>query len=260
MGLDVRTGGTGYSSGRQYTTQNGVRVFEDIDGPKTSSGSGSSSSSKYDPLAERQLTKAEGYGDRQGEIAERMSRMADHIGDPEAAAGQASADVAGSYDASIGAQRRHLQRFGVNPTSGRYAGQERAMAQARAAAQAGAMTKSRRDAYKEGLMAQGSALSGFGQAIQSRLGIFGGYDVMGTNEGALAGLQSGYGGGGGSGSGGRSSAERRAGLNYRVDHNRLGNIWGQRMDARKADARKRRIQRENQQNQQRWAGDAINDA
>lgn len=66
-------------------------------------------------------------------------------GEYAANAGRAGADVDVAYDRADAGLRNNLQRYGVNPSSGRYAGANRALALGRAGDKAGAMTGSRID-------------------------------------------------------------------------------------------------------------------
>lgn len=58
--------------------------------------------------------------------------------------GQAVADVQQSFDKAEEIATRNLQRFGVNPSSGRFAGLNRKIELARASSEAGAVTSTRR--------------------------------------------------------------------------------------------------------------------
>ena len=62
-----------------------------------------------------------------------------------AAAGQAGADVDVAYDRAGAELKSNLSRYGVNPSSGRFAGANRALALDRAGSKAGARTGSRID-------------------------------------------------------------------------------------------------------------------
>ena len=65
-------------------------------------------------------------------------------GGAEQAASRAAEDVATAFDRAGAASRRNLQRFGVDPTSGRFVGQENAVAIQRAEAEAGSRNQARR--------------------------------------------------------------------------------------------------------------------
>lgn len=77
----------------------------------------------------------------------------------EGLAQQAAADVARAFSNQRGASERNMASMGVNPNSGRFAGQQRANDIGLAAARAGAMTGTRRQAEAEGQQRMGAALS-----------------------------------------------------------------------------------------------------
>jgi hypothetical protein len=183
----IRTGGSGYNQGRRWTMVNGRKTFTNR-GSGRSSGSrssGSGSGRAYSANQESSLKRAEQGAGKQMGLADRMSALAGEIGNPEQAAGEASADVLTSFENAENANRRNLARYGVDPSSGRYQAQESTMARARARAEAGAKTQARRGARMEGLSATGAALSGMGQAINSELGIFSGWGDLAAGQGIL---------------------------------------------------------------------------
>jgi hypothetical protein len=87
----------------------------------------------------------------------------------EGLAQQAAADVARAFSTQQGASDRNMAAMGVNPNSGRFAGQKRASDLSLAAARAGAMTGTRRQAEAEGFNRVGSAINS-GQGLAGMAG------------------------------------------------------------------------------------------
>jgi hypothetical protein len=118
----------------------------------------------------------------------------------EGLAQQAAADVARAFSTQQGASNRNMAAMGINPNSGRFAGQQRAGDLSLAAARAGAMTGTRRQAEAEGLnrvgsaIGQGNGLAGMaGNAFASSMnaGNMAGNMLRAPGQDYMAGLQSG---------------------------------------------------------------------
>lgn len=78
----------------------------------------------------------------------------------EGLAQQAAADTARAFSTQQAASARSMASMGINPNSGRFAGMQRGSDLALAAARAGAMTATRRQAEAEGLNRVNSAIAG----------------------------------------------------------------------------------------------------
>lgn len=171
--------------------------------PSGQSG-GNTSASNFQAKQEGALAGAEDIAKRQSAMGAKMEATAGRIGDRDVAAGEAASDVAASYDSAIGQQQRNLQRYGVDPTSGRFSHSQRVMANARAAAMAGARTRARRTADREAMLAYGQTIGGLGQATGTQFGLFEGYGDLAYDRAAMLNQQApqrasfSFGGGGGS--------------------------------------------------------------
>ena len=77
-------------------------------------------------------------------VERKLAAEADRGLNVERFTGEAVADVQQSFDKASEIATRNLQRFGVNPSSGRFAGLNRNIELARAASEAGAITGTRR--------------------------------------------------------------------------------------------------------------------
>ena len=84
----------------------------------------------------------------------------------------AGTDVDQSFDQAEGQLQRNLGRYGVNPTSGRYAGSLRNLSLGRAASKAGAMTSARRGVEEDTFRRRLSVLNpGQGLAASAQRGL-----------------------------------------------------------------------------------------
>lgn len=145
------------------------------------SGGNAQLSAEAQALQDRQqswLDSQGGIANTQGSVAGKMESRADLIGNRNIAAGEASSAIARSYDSAIGQQNRNLRRYGLNPNSGRFAHGQRVMANARAAADAGAQTKARRAADRDSLAAYGQTQNAYSQAAQTGFGVYDRYDRL----------------------------------------------------------------------------------
>lgn len=115
---------------------------------------------------------------------------------------RASIDTNMSYDKSRGIMNRNASRMGINPNSGRFQGLQQQWGLARAAAEAGAMTRAGRtgrednfrrllDAVGMSKGASGRAESAFGGAANIHKGASEQYDDWATEQGALSGFNDG---------------------------------------------------------------------
>ena len=114
---------------------------------------------------------------------------------------RASIDTGLAFNKSQGILNRNMSRMGINPNSGRFQGLQQQWGLARAAEEAGAMTRARRqgqeDNFRRLLSAVGLAGNSFGQAagaLGSAAGLAGNaagrYDQWATEEGAASGYNS----------------------------------------------------------------------
>jgi hypothetical protein len=110
---------------------------------------------------------------------------------------RASIDTGLAFNKSQGILNRNMSRMGINPNSGRFQGLQQQWGLARAAAEAGAMTRARRqgqeDNFRRLLSAVGLAGNSFGQATNALGGAAniagnaaGRYDQWATEEGAAS--------------------------------------------------------------------------
>jgi len=197
----------------------GANVNRSAGGSGSGGGSGASSAeSKARQKAQQDwLDKSGSTADKQVGVGDKMNERADRIGNRDIAAGEASSEVAQSYDGAQGQMNRNLSRYGANPNSGRFAHGQKTMANARAAADAGARTKARRNADKDSMQAYGQTQNAYSQAEQSNFGVYDRYDKWNTEDGADQNYNSPSGSSfGGSTIGGRQRLGKK-----RVDHNAL---------------------------------------
>jgi len=209
----VRAPNLGGSSSAKYYKNSNANV-------NRSSKSSSNSKSKAAADAKQQawLDKSGGIADKQTGIGDSMKERADRIGNRDIAAGEASSEVAQSYDGARGQMNRNLARSGANPNSGRFAHGQRTMANARAAADAGARTQARRNADRDSMQAYGQTQNAYSQAGQTNFGVYDRYDKWNSEIGADENYNSPTGSNFGTSTiGGR----KNLGSRNRVDHNAL---------------------------------------
>jgi hypothetical protein len=117
---------------------------------------------------------------------------------PQFLVDQAAMDARSSYDKSKGILQRNMERYGINPNSGRFASMQSDWARALAAAEAGAKTKARRQVYLDRISVLGnaasmgnslssSALSGMSNAAQGQMGVSGRWGELAGDQAALSG-------------------------------------------------------------------------
>jgi len=139
---------------------------------------------------------------------------------------RASRDVELGFDKSRGIMNRNASRMGINPNSGRFQGLQQQWGLARAAAEAGAMTRARRtgrednfrrlmDAVGMASGAAGGARGSYGGASGIQAGAFDRYNRLGTEEGAYGGFMEG--GGNRSDSRGSSSFQNEINSEFEAD-------------------------------------------
>jgi len=108
---------------------------------------------------------------------------------------RASIDTGLAFNKSQGILNRNMSRMGINPNSGRFQGLQQQWGLARAAAEAGAMTRARRqgrednfrrllDAVGAASDAGGTALNAYGGAAGTAMDMSGQYDRWAGEEGA----------------------------------------------------------------------------
>ncbi len=198
-------------------TGGGVNVNRSSNSGSGGSGASSAESKARQKAQQDWLNKSGSTADKQVGVGDKMNERADRIGNRDIAAGEASSEVAQSYDSAQGQMNRNLSRYGANPNSGRFAHGQKTMANARAAADAGARTKARRNADKDSMQAYGQTQNAYSQAEQSNFGVYDRYDRWNTEDGKDQNYNESSGGGGGFTLGGR----KKLGGRKRVDHNAL---------------------------------------
>jgi len=100
---------------------------------------------------------------------------------PEAAVQRVRADVNTAYDRAQGITERRMQRYGVDPSSGRYVGSQRGVEMNRAASEVGSANRARREEEREAFRRLGGASDVGNRALSqaSRFGS-GAQDAYGT--------------------------------------------------------------------------------
>lgn len=219
-----------YGSGYKPNYINGKKVTAEYMNKKRMSnknalkkrGASSGMSAEAKAMQDKQqgwLDKSGGIADKQSGVGSKMEERADRIGNRDIAAGEASSEVASAHDAAQGQQNRNLRRYGMDPNSGRFAHGQQVMANARAAADAGARTKARRNADRDSIAAYGQTQNAFSQAANTNFGVYDRYDKLTDEFSANQNYQEPTGSnfGGGSIGGGSSRSGKR------VNHNALQN-------------------------------------
>lgn len=138
----------------------------------------------YQALSERYLGNAgsaasniNALGNRQSAIASRpMSYYSD----------QAALDSNRSFDEALGTRNRNLTRMGVNPNSGRFKGLQQKWALARAAAEAGAQTRGRRQGEALAMNWMDQTANTFGRGVQANRGVASDYGDLASQQARAA--------------------------------------------------------------------------
>ena len=158
----------------------------------------------------RALNTMQGYGRQMAGLAGQAANMYSSVYAPgvrqayqtanmpvQDVVDRASIDTGLAFNKSQGILNRNMSRMGINPNSGRFQGLQQQWGLARAAAEAGAMTRGRRqgqeDNFRRLLSAVGLAGNSFGQATGALGGAAniagnasGQYDRWATEEGAAS--------------------------------------------------------------------------
>jgi hypothetical protein len=90
---------------------------------------------------------------------------------PQYSVDRASVDVGQTFDKSKGVMERTLGRMGINPNSGRFVGLNTKWGLAKAAAEAGAMTRARQQAEQEAYQRQGQLMQLGAQGAERGAGL-----------------------------------------------------------------------------------------
>ena len=204
-------GGTGWQDGPSYPTTpaqqqpGSAPVVTDRAGTGTYTGPDGSG---MQGRARNALNRMQGYGNQMAGLAGQAANMYGSVYAPgvrqayqtanmpvQDVVDRASIDTGLAFNKSQGILNRNMSRMGINPNSGRFQGLQQQWGLARAAAEAGAMTRARRqgqeDNFRRLLSAVGLAGNSFGQATNALSGAAGisgdaagQYDRWATEEGA----------------------------------------------------------------------------
>lgn len=166
-------------------------------------------------------------------------RQAERLGQDNRAA-EAKADVASSSAQQRQASQRSMASMGINPTSGRYQGVDRAMETATALASAGAQTNARRSVTAENRAARSDAINigaGLPSSVISNygLGLNAGNSAT-ANAGAAEGNWRSNVGIMGQGYGGAMQGYAGMGNTLQSQYNSQLNAWGQQQQANAASS------------------------
>ncbi len=107
------------------------------------------------------------FGVGMGGLGTAMSRLSGSQLSEAQGADRGAIDTGLAFDKALGIQQRNLGRMGINPNSGRFAGLQQEFAMGRAAAEAGARNRGRREAFNRNVQIAGQ-LGQLGSSAASR--------------------------------------------------------------------------------------------